>query len=104
MRTSTATSFYIQRPCDIAWNTGMRNCVIEARPIDAVWEQTDTVAKTMLQVIKPQDFGFSFVAKDAWVECSGPSRRLTFKQYVALYRSLYPEHPLPYQAHGFIKC
>lgn len=98
---SSITSFYVQKPCDEYWNTGMTDCVIEAGPIDVSesglydWQKTDEYVRDNLKVINPKDFAWPHVEKRMWVECSGPSRKLEFREYVELYHSLKPERPLP---------
>lgn len=98
---SSVTSFYVQKPGDEYWNTGMTNCVIEASPIDvsesglADWRKTDEYVRQNLKVITPKEFSWPFVKKSLWEECSGPSRKLEFREYVQLYHSLRPKHPLP---------
>lgn len=98
---SALTNFYVQKPIDEYWNTVMTDCVIEACPIDvsenglAEWKKTDEYVREHLKVITPENFGWPFVKKSKWVECPGPSRKLEFREYVQLYHSLRPEHPLP---------
>ncbi len=98
---STPTSFYVQKPCDQYWSTGLRPCVIEAGPVDisesdlTEWQKTDEFVEEHLKVIHPNNLGWKYVDKTLWTECSGPSRELDFKQYVELYHSLKPKRPLP---------
>ncbi len=101
MSTSTGTGFYVQKPNDEFWNTFLSNWVIEALPIDISdsslkdWEKTDTYVRGKLKVINPKNFDWPHIDKSMWVKCSGPSRKLEFREYVKLYQSLNPEHPLP---------
>lgn len=98
---SSVTNFYVQIPADEHWNTRMTSCVIEASPIDVSESGLDNRRKTEryvrenLKVINPKDFNWSFVKKCDWVECSGPVRKLDYREYVQLYHSLNPDHPLP---------
>jgi hypothetical protein len=98
---NTGTSFYVQRPCDAYWNTEMSDYVVEAGPIDVTesglrdWEKTDEYVLENLKVINPKNFSWPHIEKSMWVECSGPSRKLEFREYVELYHSLRPKYPLP---------
>ena len=98
MNTLTSTSFYVQKPCDEFWNTPMKRCVIEAESIDiSETRKISKYAEKELRVINPKDFAndWSTVHKCRWIECPGPVRKLEFREYVQLYHSLKPEHPLP---------
>ena len=101
MSAVASTRFYVQKPCDEYWNTGMTDWVIEARPIDisekglSAWQKTDEYVQENLKVLNPKKFGWPHVEKEMWVECSGPSRKLEYREYVALYHSLQPGCPLP---------
>lgn len=96
-----STGFYVQKPCDCEWNTGLPKWVIEARPIDVSesglydWQKTDEYVRDMLIVISPENFDWPHVDKSFWVKCSGPSRKLELVEYVELYHSLDPKRPLP---------
>lgn len=103
MNTLTGSSFYVQKPQDQYWNTGCTGYVIEAVPLDIKdnetpeFMRTQEYADTYLKVINPpkSDFSWRQVLKSNWIECSGPVRKLNFKEYTALYHSLRPNHPLP---------
>lgn len=98
---TTNTSFYVQKPRDEYWNTGMANYVIEARNIDpsevrpSKSQKTNEYVQNYLKVISPIAFGIPYVKRDMWVECKGPPRKLKFHDYVVLYHELQPNHPLP---------
>ncbi len=101
MSALTNTGFYVQKPCDEYWNTGMGDCVIEAGPIDVSEsglddrQKTDEFVRDYMKVINPKNFSWPHVRKSMWVECSGPSRELGSREYIELYHSLKPECPLP---------
>ncbi|NGX28216.1 MAG: hypothetical protein K940chlam1_00391 [Candidatus Anoxychlamydiales bacterium] len=99
---SLKSSFYVQKPMDEYWNTGIPDYVIEARPIDkdclSELEKTDKFFHDQLEIISPEEVKkHSPVNKRNWIECKGPVRKLSFFDYVTLYHSLAPKIALPEQ-------
>ena len=94
------TNFYVEIPRDRYWNTGKGDIVIEARPYVVndgkyAFEKTDQYVREHLVVVNPKDYGWNHVSKSAFVQCDGPVRRLSPSEYVTLYHSINPKHPLP---------
>lgn len=95
------TSFYVQKPVDQYWNTGMANWVVEAAPIDnadsslSSWQKTDEYVRSHLKVINPKTFSWPIIDKGFWVECAGPVRKLERNDYMQLVHSIMPQRPLP---------
>lgn len=99
---STNTHFYVQMPCDEYWNVYFSNFVIEAGSVDVSeiglydWQKTDRYVRDNLKVISQNmRSAWPYVSKNRWVKCEGPARTLSFREYVALYHAMDPQHPLP---------
>jgi|688.fasta_scaffold02776_30 hypothetical protein len=84
---NSLTKFYIEVPRDEYWNTGWTIAIIEAH------EHKKNPNK--LKVIAPSSFGYPFVLKNFFIECSGPAKKLTYAEYVELIHELIPKRPLP---------
>ena len=87
MECSGKTSFYVTRPADEYWNTGMGKVVIEAIEVD----------DGELFVVGPSLFVWPEVKKRFFIECpdDGPVRYLTLEEYVELVHRLRPDITLP---------
>lgn len=90
--TNQATKFYIEKPGDEYWNTGYPKEVIEVdeSPLDEYGERS-------LKVLNTAEFAQKWpsVSSIFFIECSGPARKLNYKEYVLLVHSLLPNRKLP---------
>ncbi len=82
--------FYVEKPADEYWNVGHGNVVIEAIEEEYKYGRH-------LVILSPDHVKRSWPAlhPDLFIQCNGPSRTLSLKEYVRLIHELMPERPLP---------
>lgn len=97
MSSITNTKFYVNAPADEHWNTRVPAQVVEAALIDEAeplnkWES----AEDDMRIVDPKDFDWGNITpKSWWIECEGPSRKLSMGKYFSLIHKIDPDRPLP---------
>lgn len=100
------TRFFVPAPVNGYVNSGFLRYVIEVQPIDTIGRsilgqsRQEKAANVHVQVVAPEEFKkrwseIRLSVRPQWVECQGPARGLTRREYVNLIHQVIPNNELP---------